>query len=231
MAYADSMDKVVGTYFAAVSTIPFAYKKKIYQPKPLYIAPSFLHEFRCVLHCGGCCPRFSLDYLPTDPRPEHITETRVVEVNGVEVELYSYRQWPIRNAAPRWPSAHCDHLNMQDASCTIHGKQPFSCDFETLRFVHFSDHTWLGTRPFGRGWNMLRVDGQRGARCEFSHKPTVAAKEDALRKLRRLKEWTDAFRIPTRLDDVLAWVSGIDPEKMDNHLPVVFYPFHPLERT
>ena len=212
MAMVDSMDKVVGTYFTAVTRQPFTYKNRVYAPKPLYVAPSFFHEYRCVLNCGGCCPRFSLDYLPTDPRPESLTARRSVIVNGKEIQIFSHVQKPEASAT------HCDHY--QEGVCKIHGLQPFSCDFETLRFVHFKDKTWLGVRPFGRGWNMLRGDGKRGALCEFPRVPTEFAKLEGIRKLKRLKEWTDAFELPTYLPEVIAWASSIVPG--ETSIPQIF---------
>lgn len=200
MSMADSFDKVVMTYFAGVTALPFEYKGKVYHPKPLKVSASFFHEYTCKLGCAGCCPRFSLDYLPSEVRPDYPHQLRMVKINGREIPLYSKLQKP--EAGRRF----CDNVNMETGACMIHGKQPFSCDFETLRFIHYHDHTWLGTRPYGRGWNMMRVDGKRGALCEFPKRATEAALEEGFRKLTRLQQWTDHAGLVTYIPEVLRWV-------------------------
>lgn len=197
----DSIDKII-TYFEAVNTAAFEYKGKLYEPKPLHVSPQFFNEFVCVLGCAGCCPRFSLDYLPTEISPRS-ARSRVVILNGKEYRVRSHLQGetPLRK--------HCDYVDLPTGACTVHEMRPFSCDFETLRFVHFHDHTWLGTKPFGRGWAMLRVDGERGAKCGFTKKPTEEAREDALRKLQRLAWWADHFEIPTCIPEIMAWASTL----------------------
>lgn len=200
MAQTDSMDKVVRTYFAAMASQPFTYKKQIITPKPLHVGENFFHDYTCKLGCAGCCPRFTLDYLDHEPKPDIAgIGRRIVEVNGVAVGVNTYAQ------GPKADRRFCDHVDLPTGACGIHGRQPFSCDFETLRFVSFADKVWLGTRPYGRGWNMLRVDGARGALCEFPKTASAGALAEAQRKLTRLAGWLEAFAIPHRVGDVLAW--------------------------
>lgn len=199
MSMADSFDKIVTAYFAGVTAKPFAYKGITYFPKPLRVSSHFFHDYTCVSGCAGCCPRFSLDYLPSEQRPGLPHMRRLVHINGRTILLYSKIQKP-------QPDKHfCDNVNMENGQCGIHGRQPFSCDFETLRFVHSSDHTWLGTRPFGRGWNMLRVDGQRGAKCLFPKTETPGARDEAIRKLLRLEEWATYAGLQTYIPAVVKW--------------------------
>lgn len=51
---------------------------------------------------------------------------------------------------------------------------------------------------------MLRIDGERGALCTIEN-VTSASIADVVRKLKRLKEWTDYCGIPTKLALVIAW--------------------------
>lgn len=201
MSQADSFDKVVQAYFAAVTAQAFMYKGKLYSPKPLQVSANFFHDYTCKLGCAGCCPRFSLDYLPSESRPDYAHATRSVEINLKQFTLYSKRQSP----APG--KRFCDNVDLATGACGVHGKQPFSCDFETLRFTHFPDIAYLGTRPYGRGWNMMRVDGERGALCEFPKTASDAARAEGLRKLQRLQQWCEYFDIVSKVPAVLEWAS------------------------
>lgn len=209
MAQADSIDKIVGTYFAAVTAEVFEYKGKHYAPKPLNISAALFHEFVCNPHCAGCCTRFTLDYLCNVEGLPLVAEEgkfkmRKVTFNGHHVSIVSYPQEP----RPGW-ERFCDFVEADTGYCSIHGKQPFTCDFETLRFSLFEDHAWLGVRPYGRGWNMLRVDGEFGAACEFPKTTTKAALEDSVRKLERLKQWTDHFGLErTYIPSIIEWAQA-----------------------
>jgi hypothetical protein len=79
-----------------------------------------------------------------------------------------------------------------------------SCDFELIRFICSKDKTLLTQKLFGRGWNMLRVDGERGALCSMTP-PSPETIEEVLRKLHRLKRWADYLRLDTWLPEVIAW--------------------------
>lgn len=212
----DSMDKVVETYFAACTAIPFHYKNKEYKPRPLVVSPNFFHEYSCKLGCAGCCPRFSLDYLSPEPRPEGAThQRRQVTVGGVTRTVFSIMQKYPRDDGRR----HCDNVNMETGACMIHGKQPFSCDFETLRFVSQPNHNWLGTRNFGRGWAMLRIDGERGALCEFPKQATEKARDEAIRKLKRLDLWMATFGLRANyIEHIVRWA-----EKGPHGSPQLFH--------
>lgn len=199
MSQSDSFDKIVQTYFAGVAAVSFSYKGKVYDPKPLTVSEAFFHEYKCVLGCAGCCPRFSLDYLPSEQRPDYPHQERTVEFDGRQITLLSKLQRPEEG------KRFCDNVNLETGACGVHGKQPFSCDFETLRFTHFKDHTWLGTRPYGRGWNMMTVDGTRGAKCEFPKVITDEARAEGLRKLKRLQEWAEYAGLRTYLPAVISW--------------------------
>ena len=202
MAQTDSLDKIIGTYFACVTDEPFEYKGKHYKPKPLKISPLIFRGFTCPPGCGGCCPRFSLDYLPEELIPVELElVTRKVEFNGETFIILSDLQQDHRNH-------HCRNLNMDTGRCGIHGRQPFSCDFELMRFIEFQDvdhPNYITQKLFGRGWQMLRVDGERGALCEMTD-PTYETINEVLRKLLRLQQWTDNFGLQTKIPEIIDYV-------------------------
>lgn len=216
--YVDSVDKIVMTYFACVTNDPFTYKGVTYEPRPLKVSPLLLRGFTCPPACGGCCPRFSLDYLPTEPRSS-VASSRTVTFNGKEFELYSDLQSDHRDS-------RCRNLNKENARCGIYEVRPFSCDFELIRFMVSQDDTkrsnMLSQRLFGRGWMMKRVDGGTGALCEMTT-PTDETIADAVRKLSRLREWTDYFSLNTKIPVILNWIAShktyenIEPLVLDKY--------------
>lgn len=201
MPFRDSIDKVVTSYFAAVNAAPFLYKGVRYPVKTLRVSPLLLRGFTCPAGCGGCCPTFSLDYLPAEQHP-YTLNPRYVTLNNRKILVYSDKQ-------DRRHEHHCANLKHEDGRCAIHGKQPFSCDFELIRFMHSQDHQRAGaaTRLFGRGWQMLRVDEKRGALCTITP-PTAESRADAVRKLRRLSQWCDHFKLAHRVDFIIRWAES-----------------------
>lgn len=206
MPMVDSVDKIVSIYMACVTAEEFDYKGKSYYPNPLQVSPLIFRGFTCPPGCGGCCPRFSLDYLPYEALPKGLDLVpRSIVVNGYEVKLLSDLQDDHRNH-------HCRNLNMDDGRCGIHGRQPFSCDFELIRFIEYArtdkrlPRAVVTQKLFGRGWAMLRVDEERGALCTMT-KADYRTKKEVLRKLRRLQEWSAHFHIRTKLPEVMEWVS------------------------
>lgn len=185
----DSTDKIRG-YLEAVKV----------GGKPLRLSPLLLRGYTCPANCGGCCPVFSLDYLPSEDKPEGVIPR---DVDGILI--YSDLQKGNKGN-------HCKNLDHSNGRCKIHGRQPFSCDFELVRFSLFSsdDHAnHVAVRLFGRGWNMLRVDGERGALCEITEiTPETIA--DVARKFRRLEEWAIDFHVPTRICAILDWIENSD---------------------
>lgn len=191
----DSLDKIITTYFATVTEVPFTYKNKLYEPKLVTISPMIYRDFICHSKCGACCSRFSLDYLPSEKKPYDL-EKRQVEFDGRKVTIYSDYQIDHE-------SHFCRNLNQQDGLCMIHGAHPFSCDFEIMRFFHFKDRPdAIRTSLYGRGWQMLRIDGQRGAQCEMLEQ-SETGKLEAVRKLKRLLEWTTHFKLKTKVKKII----------------------------
>lgn len=140
----DSTDKILG-YLDAVRA----------GSKPLRLGPTLLRGYACPERCGGCCPVFTLDYLPGDAMPDGVEER---EVQGVTI--YTDKQQGHKGK-------HCRRLDLATGRCTIHGRHPFSCDFELVRFNIFAERyvpNQVAVRLFGRGWNMLRVEHAPGGR-------------------------------------------------------------------
>lgn len=205
--YTDSLDKVIGKYFAAVTTKPFTYKGDRYEPQPLRVSPGLFRGYTCPPNCGGCCPRFSLDYLPTEPRPYKLIPRHIL-VNSKAYVIYSDMQEDhIRH--------HCANLDYKDGRCNIHGRQPFACDFELTRFSITTEgkNSHMNTRLFGRGWKFLRSDEKtRGAKCEMLPVSNESI-ADMIRKLKRLRQWSMYFEIPTVMNEIIDWAE----ESFPNH--------------
>jgi hypothetical protein len=155
--------------------------------------------YTCPPGCGGCCPRFSLDYLPWESPPIDV-RPRIIEIDGRRVTVLSDLQIDHRNY-------HCRHLDQSTGRCKIYDFRPFSCDFELIRFIQQQGRTLLLQKLFGRGWAMLRVDGERGALCEMLPGDEGTTRE-VVGKLERLEEWANYFGIPTVLPEIIAWVAS-----------------------
>lgn len=194
------MDKIVVQYFGAVTAEPFTYRGETYDVPRLTVSPQLLRGYTCPAGCGGCCPRFSLDYLPTEDHPPGVGPRRV-EFNGYEVEIVSDMQTD--HAGFR-----CRNLRPEDGRCAIHTRRPFSCDFELIRFMARPGTAHMSQRLFSRGWNMIRTDGGRGSLCEMTpaDPETVA---DVVRKLRRLTDWAAHFGISTRVPRIIDWIDTV----------------------
>jgi hypothetical protein len=196
MAKRDSLDKIVGSYFAAITTEPFTYNGHLVKPLPLKAGPGLLRGFTCNPNCGGCCATFSLDYLPSERHRNPSARPRAVEFSGRTVIIYSDLQ--DKNKGPR-----CRHLQKDTGLCGIHGSHPFRCDFELIRFIPHHDCWTVNEQLFGRGWAMKRVDGGVGALCTIDT-PTKEAALDAARRLDRLAEWADHFGLENHRGRLLA---------------------------
>lgn len=228
MAKVDSIDKIVTAYFQVVASESFTYKKKTYTPKDIYVSPGIFRGYTCPPGCGGCCHRFSLDYLPSEVPPawgHHSKEAhqihqlidrmapRSVKFNDREVLIFSDTQAD-RN------DHHCINLDHDTGRCLIHGSHPFTCDFELLRFSITTDPlraNMINQRLYGRGWQFLRVDGKRGALCEMipvKHEGDESIPAwtenwvtDAVRKMTRLQQWASHFGLATRIDEIIEWLN------------------------
>jgi hypothetical protein len=214
--YVDSLDKIIFSYFSTVTREPFSYRGKSVDPSPLRVSPGIFRGYTCPAGCGGCCPRFSLVYLPQETRPlANSHAERVVEFSGRSVVVYEDRQDDHNRH-------HCRNLEMETGRCKIHSARPFSCDFELIRATIQRNRNLLDTRAFGRAWALKRVDGERGALCTITPADDDS-KADAVRKLKRLLEWTNHFGLETWLDThIIPWV-----ERGPHSAPLVLDPKNP----
>ena len=79
----DSIDKIVTSYFATLTAETFEWQGKTYHPRDVWVSPGIVRGFTCPAGCGGCCPRFSLDYIVPDGVPEgHPLTKRAIEFDG-----------------------------------------------------------------------------------------------------------------------------------------------------
>lgn len=193
---ADSVDKIVTRYFACLTREPFTFKERAYEPRPLAVSPLLLRGYTCPPGCGGCCHiRFTLDYLPSELRPAGL-EPREIPFNGKKVRVYSDLQRENTENV-------CHHLNLEDGRCGVYKRRPFSCDFELIRTLEYTNRPNVLTQKlFGRGWNMKRIDGERGALCTMlpADEETTA---EVVRKLGRLAQWAKHFGIRTWAETIV----------------------------
>ena len=152
MAKVDSTDKIKG-YISSCNK------------EEIILSAKFFRDYTCPSGCGGCCPKFTLDYFEGERwenfkkvYPEQVPKFEQREVDGVKI---------FTNFQKNNDSAKCEYLNLENGRCGIHKHNPFSCEFELNKFVQKQDKTFLINKLYGRGWNMLRVDGLRGALCEM----------------------------------------------------------------
>lgn len=218
----ESIVKIVTQYFAPMTKEPFEFRGKMYEPKTLRVSPMiFTRKMGCPPMCGGCCAKLSVEYITHEVGPRHPEmqrkfttadggkphfESRHVEINGVSKQIISDLQKGNKNH-------FCHYLNQEDGRCTIHGRHPFSCDFELLRFSIMGRPdraNQLNHRPFGRGWAMLTVDGTRGAKCDWEETESQFGPEqqEVLRKLKRLKQWMEYWELSHKVDRVIDWVQS-----------------------
>ncbi len=192
----DSIDKIVESYFAAVSKHDFEYKGRVFKARPLAVSPLLLRGFTCPAMCGGCCYNVTLDYLPVGQKREDLTR-RYIQFDGDVIEVWSDMQ--LGNTGK-----HCRHLDSV-GRCGIYQNRPFPCDFELIRFMQFADKSRLTQQLHGRGWRMERVTGDRGSLCKMTP-PDQATVDEAKRKLLLLDDWAQHFGVKTWVVEILDWI-------------------------
>jgi hypothetical protein len=209
----DSTNKIISIYFACVTSQDFVYHGVTYHPQRLRLSETLRRDFLCPTNCGGCCFKFSLDYIDPELKinEENINDThnairRLVKFDGREVEIVSDLQ--------RENKDHFCKFLQSDGRCEIHGIHPFSCDFELLRFRRAFDPSRfnsLGCFPYGRGWSFLRADKGRGAFCTmYPHQEGNRAIANNIRRLKRLEDWASYFGIRTKIPEIISWIKSKD---------------------
>jgi hypothetical protein len=204
----DSVDKIIETYFRCVTKETFSWKGITYKPKPLVVSPSIFRGLYCPDSCGACCHPYSMDYLMDETMPDIPLEPREIIFKGKPIIIFSDTQLDVTGY-------HCRHMD-KIGRCMIHEHNAFSCDFELIRFLIFKEDkpNRLIGKLYGRGWNMLRCDGVRGALCKMIE-PTEESKADAILKLCRLAQWCDYFGLEHKVNDIIDWaISNKSNEKI-----------------
>lgn len=209
--YSDSIDKIVETYFRVFTKTDFTYKTKtIKKLDRIRFSPDIFRNVKCFKDCGACCRKFSMDWLPYEMTDAHteFTNERLIKLNGKDFIIHSYLQEGNEGY-------HCGFVDLETGWCKIHNIHGFSCDFELIRCAISEKNSSANviTRLYGRGWNMLKIDGVRGAMCEVDNDITQDSINDTIRKLERLKVWIDYFNIDSYIDDVLKWAKNKDIRK------------------
>ena len=64
---------------------------------------------------------------------------------------------------------------------------------------------------------MLRIDGERGAMCDFKKEATKEALKDAVRRIERLQRWTNHAGLTTYIPQLLKWA-----KKGPHSVPAIF---------
>lgn len=165
----------------------------------------FFRDYTCPSGCGGCCQKFSLDYFEGErwelfkkTYPHLVSSFEKRTVQGATV----FTDWQKENE-----SHYCKHLDLSNGRCKIHDASPFTCEFELIKFLGSEKSgTRLIKRLYGRGWNLTRVDGQKGALCEMI--PFNPSKiERDLHLLRELSGYARRIGIRTKLPLVCNFIA------------------------
>lgn len=147
----DSVNKIMGYLKAS-------------QISEVVLSPMFFRDYTCPEKCGACCPRFSLDYWGkrwekfNSTYPELVEFFKMRKIGNDEV----FSDFQNENK-----SHFCKYLNMEPGRCKIHEVNPFSCEFELIKFYIVKGQGLLTKKQFGRKWMMLRVDEERGTLCDM----------------------------------------------------------------
>lgn len=210
--YFDGVDWIVERYFSVVSTTPFSYKGRTFNPRTLYISPSIARSVECPEMCGACCLagnlKSSLDYLPKEkPKKNtkllHVHERQILITHQEDVSITLFSDFQVNNS-----DECCSGLRVSDGRCEFYPNRPFNCDFALIMTnIPKSPPARMSTRHFGRSWAMKRVDGNRGALCRF-HGPAMEHRSEVIRKLTRLQEWCNHFGFQTtKVPAIIKWLN------------------------
>jgi hypothetical protein len=208
MGYKNSYEKVILTYLRALTKEEFTYKNKTYKPlQKIRVSTDIFKYTTCYEQCGACCQNFSTDYLPTEQLPISNDKNKLVD----SVVEFNSKQFIVKSfVSLNKDEKDCPFQDRSTGWCTIHKNSGFTCDFELIRFSISEKLQSVNiiTRPYGRGWNMLRCDGvTRGVLCTFHSKNEKSIK-DTIRKLHRLKDWFDFFGIDSHITDIIHWAEN-----------------------
>jgi Fe-S-cluster containining protein len=169
--------------------------------------------YRC-RQCGACCSKFTLDYIPGEPRPDSAEECEI-EYDGDLFTIFSDRQ---EENETEW----CKYLT-EDGKCEIYDKRPLSCDFELIRIFNSDKkpESEISCLAYMRAHSMVQyihreverpkgvVPKQYRPLCQ-EIAPNEDSADDNARKLRRLRQWADYFHIDTWIPEVIEYLDEYD---------------------
>lgn len=180
------------------------------------ISPLFYRDYKCPSHCGGCCPKFSLVYfegkrwdLFKELYPDYAIKFNKRIYNGVII--YEDTQEENNNH-------HCKNLNMENGRCLIHKANPFSCEFELMKVRKIKEDISIINKLFGRGWQLKRIDGERGAMCEMKDFNYEKFLKD-LSLLKELNDYAKKLNYDTILPEVIEYFTIRDEMLKNNIVP------------
>jgi hypothetical protein len=161
--------------------------------KPLLIVlPSFFQKYKCPHDCGGCCGKFSKDFLEKEfyqfaklyPEQASLFEKRQTDN---ELTVYTFQEKVDSTNTKR---EICEFF--AKGRCSIHRLNPFSCSFELNKVRQLEqvnlvqDYTNLG-KAFYRDLSMTTYEG-KPLKCYFEEYSEEGKQED-LEVLQRLQEY------------------------------------------
>lgn len=201
--YTDSTNKIFGYLKNAQKTV--------------VLSKLFFRDYTCPESCGGCCPKFSLDFFEGErweifkkEYPDKVAFFKKREIAGVNV--YSYLQ---DDNETRW----CRFLDLSIGRCSIHKSNPFSCEFELIKFITRGENqSILIKKLFGRGWNLLTVTGKRGGVCKMTAFNFQKLKRD-IELLKELNEIGNKFQMTTKLPKIIKFLESNLSKFEKNYIP------------
>jgi hypothetical protein len=219
--HGDSVEKLFSK-IALLATVPVVYNGKQLSSRPVrsvMVSPTVFRRFVCPNTCISCCVfNFTLDFLPNEVEglePWLDTANRhPVIVNGQERQILT-----VHKSHPA-----CDLCGpMRGAlGCSIWKTIPLECkSAPQVQIMKYKDTARVVGKPFSRGWNFAVKP-----ECKFEKVSTVGegSIEDVLGVLRRYQVWSDYFKIPTVLPQIINRLEADSQDKAASVpvLPVVF---------
>lgn len=166
------------------------------------ISNMLFRSYTCPEKCGACCPKFSLDYFENTKRlndlkllyPEQYLrlKKRTVSYNNIQTVVYSDFQEDNEGF-------FCRNLDTKYGRCKIHKANPFTCSFELNKIPA---NKIIIKKLFSRKWNMTKIDGSKGTKCEMVGYDLKTAQSD-LNLFKELKSIASIFKLNFNIIDSL----------------------------
>lgn len=238
----NNVDKII-QYLQVVAKGPTHIDGKVVERSfnKIKLQPNFFYLDDCN-QCGCCCPpesnlytQFEYDYIMDCKKEEfdkegldyedliHLRNSLVEEhhnINGKDIIFYIYPRDKNELYLPNKGRvvSMCSWLhNYEDGRyrCKVHPIVSITCDMPHFRFLNNSHTTSLGITQFGRNWAL-------GCKVKFrnpeNNSEFLFAKDNRLRKLKRLKRVSEEFNIPTYLPEIIEYVEKIHYENYSMYL-------------